>query len=110
MQITFDDLNQEFKDFITAVCEGIYDKKEDFEVLQCRMSRCIVKSNEIIGIFSNDSGKFNSVWLNNEDVNLIYGSVTNMWKKGGSAKTEAKANASRENGKLGGRPRKKKEE
>ena len=29
-----------------------------------------------------------------------------MGKLGGSAKTEAKANASRENGKLGGRPRK----
>ena len=33
-----------------------------------------------------------------------------MGKKGGSAKTDAKSSASRENGKLGGRPKKVKEE
>lgn len=36
--------------------------------------------------------------------------ASEMGKKGGSAKTEAKSNASKENGKLGGRPKKIKSE
>jgi hypothetical protein len=32
--------------------------------------------------------------------------AASLGKKGGSARSEAKANASRKNGKLGGRPRK----
>lgn len=116
-QISFEELPQILQDRVTGWASV---SNEQYEILRCELNnqndaRCFVKSDQIIGIFDKISDLVRCVWLNESELKFLLESLnvttaSNMGKKGGSAKTEAKTNASRENGKKGGRPRKVKEE
>lgn len=110
-QVTFEELPQPLRERVTGWASV---ESAQYEVLICEMneviSRCIIKYDCLIGIFENSNL---CTWLTDSDIKFLAESLgitgCSMQRKGGSAKSEAKAKSSRENGKKGGRPRKNKE-